>query len=214
VKIGIFGTGPMGGAIAAAMLALGHEVKLGTREPWSEKVRAWAAAAGPRASSGSFSDAARFAELAFLATRWDGTENALRLAGPDSLRGKVVVDVTNPLVLSPLGPPKLAIGHTDSGGEQVQRWLPGARVVKCFNSVGHALLAGPPLPGGPPDMFLCGDDPHARQTVSELCRALGWGSVDLGGIEGARLLEPLCVLWVTLGFRTNTWEHAFKLLRK
>src|SRR5207249_11744662 len=142
-----------------------------------------------------FAEAATFADLAVLATLWSGTENAIRLADPNSLAGKVVIDATNPLVFAPNAPPGLALGHTDSGGEQVQRWLPGSRVVKCFNTVGHALLAGPPLPGGPPDMFLCGDDPHARQTVSELCRALGWGSVDLGGIEGARLLEPLCVLW-------------------
>jgi 8-hydroxy-5-deazaflavin:NADPH oxidoreductase len=213
MKIGILGTGKVGQALAAGFLGLDHEVKLGTREPWAERVRVWAAQAGAKASAGSFSDAARFGEIVVLATAWAGTANALRIAEPANLRGKVVVDVTNPLELSNLGPPKLAIGHTDSGGEQVQRWLPGARVVKCFNSVGHAQMVKPRHAGGPPSMFLCGDDPAAKKIVGEICQAFGWLPLDIGGIEGARLLEPLCVLWVAFGFRTNTWDHAFKLLR-
>ena len=215
MKIGILGSGAVGQALGGGFAALGHEVKLGTREPWSEKPQAWATRTGPKASVGSFRDAAAFAEVAILATLWSGTENALKIAGTDNLKGKVVIDATNPLAFDKGGPPRLALGHTDSGGEQVQRWLPAARVVKCFNIVGNAHMVKPQFPGGPPDMFICGNDGDAKQTVDSLVRSLGWPpAIDIGRIEGARLLEPLCILWVVYGARTNTWNHAFKLLRR
>ena len=122
-----------------------------------------------------------------LATLWSGTENALRLAGAKNLAGKVVIDATNPLSFT-AGQPSLELGHTDSAGEQV--------------------------PGGPPDMFICGNEGAAKSAVTEILTAFGWDTIDIGGIEGARLLEPLCVLWLLYGLRTNTWNHAFKLLRK
>ena len=152
--------------------------------------------------------------MVVLATSWSGTENALKLAGPSSFAGKVVIDATNPLVFAPNAPPGLALGHTDSGGEQVQRWLPEARVIKAFNTIGHTHMFKPSFPGGPPDMFVCGNDGDAKQTVSDICAAFGLGVIDIGGIEGARLLEPMCIVWVTHGLRTGTWDHAFKLLRK
>ena len=163
---------------------------------------------------GTFADAAKFGDVVVLATSWSGTENALKLAGASSLAGKVVIDATNPLAFAPNAPPALAIGHTDSGGEQVQRWLPEARVVKAFNTIGHAHMFKPSFPGGPPDMFVCGNDADAKKTVTEICQAFGWPVIDIGGIEGARLLEPICILWVLYGIRTNSWNHAFKLLRK
>ncbi|HZF11681.1 MAG TPA: hypothetical protein VFE33_23085 [Thermoanaerobaculia bacterium] len=96
----------------------------------------------------------------------------------------------------------------------MQRWLPEARVVKAFNSVGAPHMIHPVFPGGPPDMFYCGNDEAAKKTVAEICTDFGWGTIDAGGIEGARLLEPLCILWVGYGMKTGTWNHAFKLLRK
>jgi predicted dinucleotide-binding enzyme len=214
-KIGILGTGEVGQSLGRGFVAHGHEVKMGSRDPASEKVRAWVAANGPRASAGTFAEAAEFAEVAVLATLWSGTESALGLAGPERLAGKVVIDATNPLVFTPNQPPGLALGHTDSAGEQVQRWLPAARVVKAFNTVGHAHMVHPQFPGGPPDMFISGNDAAARKVVAEICVAFGWSVVEVeGGIEGARLLEPLCLLWIDFGMRTGTWNHAFKLLRR
>lgn len=214
MRVGVLGTGDVGQTLGAGFAELGHEVMMGSRTPDSDKVRAWVKKTGPRASSGTFGDAAKFGELLVLATLWSGTEDALRMAGPKNFPGKVVMDVTNPLVFSPDGPPRLALGHTDSGGEQVQRWLPGARVVKVFNTVGYAHMVHPGFPGGPPDMFICGDDESARRSVAEICKAFGWPAIDIGGIEGARLLEPLCILWVTFGIRNGSWNHAFRLLRK
>jgi 8-hydroxy-5-deazaflavin:NADPH oxidoreductase len=213
-KIGILGTGDVGRALATGFAALGHEVKIGTREPGSDKVRGILAKIDRGATAGTFADAAAFAEVAVLATLWSGTENVIKLAGPANLAGKVVIDATNPLVFTPNAPPRLALGHTDSGGEQVQRWLPKARVVKAFNIVGHAHMVKPSFPGGPPDMFICGNDADAKKVVVEILADFGWPTTDVGGIEGARLLEPLCILWVGYGIRTGTWSHAFKLLRK
>ena len=214
VKVGVLGSGDVGKALGSGFAALGHEVKMGSRDPKSEKVTAWVAKIGARASSGTFAEAARFAEVAVLATLWSGTENALKLAGPDNLADKVVIDATNPLTFPPNAPPALALGHTDSGGEQVQRWLPRGRVVKAFNIAGNAHMFRPQFPGGPPDMFICGNDGEAKKTVTEILKAFGWPAIDIGGIEGARLLEPMCILWVLYGIRTASWNHAFKLLRK
>jgi predicted dinucleotide-binding enzyme len=111
-------------------------------------------------------------------------------------------------------PVGLAVGHTDSGGEEVQRWLPEAKVVKAFNIVGSAHMFKPDFPGGPPDMFFCGNDEATKRTVTEILKDFGWNTIDIGGIEGARLLEPMCWLWVTYAFKVGSWNHAFKMLRK
>jgi 8-hydroxy-5-deazaflavin:NADPH oxidoreductase len=207
MQIGVLGTGAVARALGAGFVGTGHEVKYGTRDPGSDKAKALGAV--------SFAHAAQFGELAVLATLWAGTENVIRLAGPDSLAGKVVIDTTNPLDFSHGPPPRLAVGCDDSAGEQVQRWLPRARVVKAFNIVGNASMVHPQFPGGPPDMFICGNDAAAKRTVTEICTSFGWpGALDLGGIEMARYLEPLAMVWIAYGIRTNTWSHAFKLLRK
>ena len=125
-----------------------------------------------------------------------------------------MIDTTNPLDFSAGIPPKLSVGHTDSAGEQVQRWLPNSRVVKAFNIVGSAHMFKPEFPGGPPDMFICGDDDQAKVTVTDLLQAFGWSGIDIGGIECARYLEELAMVWIRHFFRVNSVNHAFKLLRK
>jgi len=210
-KIGVLGSGNVGQTLGSGFLSLGCEFKIGSRDP--AKLSEWVAKNGAKASAGSFAEAAAFGEILVLATLWSGTESALRMADPKSSAGKVVIDVTNPLDFSQ-GAPRLALGCTDSGGEQVQRWLPAARVVKAFNTVGAHHMIHPDFPGGPPDMFYCGNDEAAKKAVAEICTAFGWDTIDVGGIEGARLLEPMCILWVGYGMKTGTWNHAFKLLRK
>jgi predicted dinucleotide-binding enzyme len=213
MKIGILGSGDVGQALGIGLTALGHDVKMGSRNAANPKVKAWVAQAGTHASGGTFADAATFGDVVIVATLWTGTENALKLAGAANLKGKVVIDATNPLDFSKGMPPSLALGYNNSGGEQVQHWLPGAKVVKCFNIVGSAHMVNPKFPGGPPDMFIAGNDAGAKQTVTDLCKAFGWPVMDIGGIEGARILEPLCILWVIYGAKTNSWNHAFKMLR-
>jgi 8-hydroxy-5-deazaflavin:NADPH oxidoreductase len=199
MKVGIIGSGDVGQALAAGFESRGHEVKIGSRDP----------------KKGSpFAEVAKWGDLLVVATLWSGTKSALDLAGPASFRGKVVMDVTNPLEFEEGKGARLALGHTDSGGEQVQRWLPGAKVVKAFNTVGYAHMVDPRFEEGRPDMFIAGDDPDAKKTVTQITESFGWGVIDAGGIEASRLLEPLCILWVDYGVKTGTWNHAFKLLRK
>jgi predicted dinucleotide-binding enzyme len=214
MKIGILGTGDVGKALGKAFLALGHEVKLGGRDAKNEKAAAWVKESGPKASSGTFTDAASFGELIVLATLGAANKAALEQAGPRNLEGKVLIDATNPLDFSRGFPPSLAIAGSDSGGEQVQRQAPGAQVVKAFNIVGNAHMFKPSFPGGPPDMFICGNDDGAKKKVTALLTDFGWNTVDLGGIECARYLEAMCLVWVLYAARTNQWNHAFKMLRK
>lgn len=209
VNIGVLGSGDVGRVLAAGFAALGHEVKVGSRDP--EKLREWASASA-RLSAGTFAEAARFGDILILATLGTATADAIGLAGHDAFRGKVLIDATNPLDFSKGMPPTLFVGTTDSLGEQIQRILPDARVVKAFNTVGNAHMINPRFPGGPPDMFIGGNDDAAKKIVSQICEHFGWGVIDLGGIEASRYLEPMCLVWVLHGARTGSWSHAFKML--
>lgn len=213
MKIAILGSGKVGRDLGLGFAGLGHEVKLGSRTPDKPEVREWIEKAGGGVSAVSYPEAAAFGELIILATPWAGTEHALQLAGHEHLEGKVVIDATNPFARKGGRLPSLALGCHNSAGEQVQLWVPKARVVKAFNQVGHELMVKPRLAGGPPDMFICGNDPEAKKQVAGILESFGWGSVDLGGIEAARLLEPLALIWVDYAILTKTRNHAFKLLR-
>jgi 8-hydroxy-5-deazaflavin:NADPH oxidoreductase len=213
MKIGVLGTGQVGKALASGFASRGHEVMIGSRE--AAKGQAVAAELAEGVSGGTFADVASWCELGVLATPWDGTQNAIEMAGAANFAGKVLIDVTNPLAFEEGAPPRLAVGHTDSGGEQVQRWLPDAKVVKAFNIVGNPYMVDPDLPGGPPDMFIAGNDADAKATVSEILESFGWpGGLDIGGIEGARYLEPMAMVWIVYGFGAGSFDHAFKLLRR
>jgi 8-hydroxy-5-deazaflavin:NADPH oxidoreductase len=214
MKIGILGSGDVAQTLGSAFVDLGHDVRLGSRSPDSDALRTWKGQAGPKASTGTFAEAAAYGEMLVVSTRGVENENAIRLAGPKHFSGKVVIDTTNPLAFTPGQPPRLAYGASDSAGERVQRLLPDAHVVKAFNTVGSPHMYRPIFPGGPPDMFYCGNDEAAKKTVAEWLKRFGWNPVDVGGIEGARLLEPMCVLWVTMGIRGGSWDIAFKVLHK
>lgn len=169
-------------------------MRLGTRFPARPELRHWVHSQAGDARVVSFAEAARFGDAVVLATDWKGTEHALELARPAHLAGKVVIDATNPLDFSSGMPPRLDIGHSDSGGEQVQRWLPGARVVKAFNTVIARHMVGPKCPGAAPAMWIAGNDDEAKNEVAGLLEELGWQTLDAGALSQARLLEPLALL--------------------
>jgi predicted dinucleotide-binding enzyme len=215
MKVGILGTGDVGRTLASAFVTLGHEVKMGAREASNEKSAAWVNQAGAKASSGTFADAAGFGDVVLLATHGLANREVLRAAGPARLEGKLLIDTTNPLDFSKGMPPRLAVGHTDSGGEQAQSAAPGARVVKAFNIVGHVSMFRPAYTDGPPDMLICGNDAEAKKQATSILHDFGWPEVvDFGGIEASRYLEPLCLVWVLYGAATGSWSHALKMLRK
>jgi len=213
MKVGVLGTGDVGKSIASAFLALDHEVTLGAREEGNATASGWARGAGPRAKSGTFTQAARSGEIIVLATLGTATPQAIEMAGSHFFDGKLVWDLTNPLDFSRGMPPKLLGGLGTSAGETHQRLLPQAKIVKVFNTVGNALFFRPKLQGGlRGDMFLCGNDAGAKQRTAELVREFGWDPVDVGGIEASHYLEAVCMVWVSNAMKNNAWNRVFKLL--
>ena len=131
-----------------------------------------------------------------------------------TLEGKTVIDATNPIAGGPVnGILPYFTGPNDSLMERLQKAAPGARFVKAFSSVGNAFMVNPSFPGGRPTMFIAGDDAGAKAQVTGILEQFGWDAEDVGGVEGARAIEPLCQLWCAPGFLRNQWAHAFKVLR-
>jgi 8-hydroxy-5-deazaflavin:NADPH oxidoreductase len=212
MKIGILGSGIVAQTLGAGFLKHGYEVMAGTRD--QTKLAEWAIA-HPRAHLGSFSEAAAFGEMIVLAVKGSASADALREAGAANIAGKIVLDTTNPIADAPPANGVLPFftSQTDSLMEQLQREFPKARFVKAFNSVGNTQMVNPQYAGGRPTMFICGNDDAAKKTVTTLLDRFGWETADMGKVESARAIEPLCMLWCVLGFKNNEWTHAFKLLR-
>ncbi len=213
MKIGVLGSGVVAQTLAEGFLKHGHEVTLGTRT--ASKLADWLAAhAGARI--GSFADAAEFGEVLVLAVKGAVAADVLRSAGNANIAGKVVIDPTNPIADSP---PDGGVLHfftdlEESLMERVQQEFPEVRLVKAFNSVGSARMVDPQFKGGRPTMFICGNDPEAKETVTGILHQFGWETADMGGAAAARAIEPLCILWCIPGFLRNEWTHAFKLLKE
>ncbi len=169
--------------------------------------------AGKMGSTGFFTQAASFGEVVVIAVKGEVVENVLQDVGPKSLGGKVVIDVSNPLDFSKGMPPSLFVGWSDSLGERIQRVLPSAKVVKCWNIVPNALMVNPSIAGTQPTMMICGNDASAKNVVKTFLQEFGWKDViDIGGIEGARYLESLVALWVRVVGALGNYNHAFKVL--
>ena len=217
MNIGILGSGEVGRKIADGCINLGHHVMIGTRNPEKEELQNWIDNPKYKESAfvGSFAEAASFGELIVLSTLWEGTENAINLAISSNFNDKIVVDTTNPLEFAKDTPPKLSLGYDKSAGETIQSLLPNSKVVKAFNTVGIPHMIHPNFPGGPPTMFICSNFKDAKDMIiQELLTPFGWDTIDIGGIEQSRLLEPLAMIWITYYIQTGSGNHAFKLLKK
>lgn len=214
MKVGILGSGDVGQAIGRGFASRGHDVTLGSRTPNSEKLKKWKKQAGAKAKTGTFAQAAAHGEILVLATLGAAAEDAIALAGASNFDGKLVLDVTNPLDFSKGMPRGLFVGTTDSLGERIQRKLPKAKVVKCFNTVSSIQMVDPRLKGAEPRMLICGNDAKAKKRTEAILKELGWAcAIDVGGIDGARWLEAAVPLWVRVAQVYNTWEHIFQPLR-
>src|SRR5215470_4590684 len=213
MKIAVIGAGNVGGTLGKRWARAGHEVAFGARDPADAKVAALVRESGPGARAASVPEAARQAAVVVLAVPWDSARDALAAAG--DLRGRILIDATNPVPLTPEGLRQgLVIGHTTSGGEQVARWAEGARVVKAFNTTGWQNMADPRYGPQGLTMLLCGDDGEAKTVVADLARPLGFEPVDVGPLRSARYLEALAMLWIDMavlqGFGTNFGFHLVK----
>lgn len=213
MKIGIIGSGVVAKTLGAGFVKHGHEVGLGTRDP--AKLVDWKAQ-HPGAQTMGFAETAAFAELVVLAVGGAVALDALRLVGAANIAGKTVIDATNPIGG---GPPVNGVlpfftTLTDSLMERLQSAFPDAHFVKAFNSVGAAQMVDPHFAGGKPTMFICGNDAAAKSQVAAILDRFGWETEDMGAIEAARAIEPLCMLWCIPGVARNDWSaHAFKLLK-
>ncbi|HVQ18368.1 MAG TPA: NAD(P)-binding domain-containing protein [Actinomycetes bacterium] len=201
MKFGVLGTGTVGQTIGGKLVDLGHDVRMGSRTASNETAAKWVASSGARASHGTFSDAAEFAEVVVNCTPGTVTLDVLKSVDAAAFDGKVMVDVSNPLDFSQGFPPSLSVVNTDSMAEQIQRTLPRVRVVKALNTVTADVMVQPGVVPGRHDLFIAGDDAAAKSDVRSLLTDFGWRSDDihdLGGISAARALEMYLPLWLQL----------------
>lgn len=212
-KIGILGSGIVGQVLANGFLKHGFEVKIGSRN--ESKLAEWKLKAGSKGSTGSFNEAASYGEIIVLAVKGIAALDALKLAGEDNLQGKTIIDATNPIEEQPPvnGVIKFFTSLNESLMEQLQTAFPGAHFVKAFSIVGNAFMVNPDFNGLKPTMFICGQNENAKKEVKEILDKFGWEIEDMGAMEAARAIEPLCILWCIPGLTKNQWGHAFKLLK-
>jgi predicted dinucleotide-binding enzyme len=211
-RIGIIGSGAVGQTLANGFIRHGYDVTIGTnsdskRGELIEKTHR-------KAKVASFEDTARFGDVIVVATKGSAAENAVKLAGTANLAGKVVIDTTNPIADAPPvnGVLKFFTSLDESLMERLQNLAPEARFVKAFSCIGNALMVNPALESRP-TMFICGNDADAKQQVTAILEQFGHDVADMGKVEAARAIEPLCMLWCIPGFLNNSWTHAFKLLK-
>ncbi len=212
-RVGVLGTGEVGRRLAEGFRSRGHDVMIGTRDPGKAELGEWLAGAGAGVGVATFEGAAAHGDLVVLAVLGDAADEVISRAGAHNFSGKVVVDAMNPLDFSAGFPPRLSISGHDSLGEHIQRALPDAKVVKAFNTIGNTYFVDPSFSEGKPTMLIAGNDEDAKRTVTELLGDFGWPDVvDIGGIEGSRELEAICIAWVKIGGARGAWNHGFRLL--
>lgn len=213
MKIGVLGSGIVAQTLAGGFLKHGYEVMMGTRD--QAKLAEWRGK-NPKAHAGSFSEAAAFGEAIVLAVKGAAATEVLSAAGSQNLAGKLVMDTCNPIADLPPnnGVLRFFTNLDESLMERLQKEFPSAHLVKAFNSVGAARMVNPEFKAGKPTMFICGENAGAKTTVTRILDDFGWETADMGGVEAARAVEPLCMLWCIPGFLHNQWSHAFKLLKE
>ena len=202
MKIAIIGAGNLGGALGRSWAKAGHTIIFGVRDPAAGKTRPPLASIGPSATSVVVPDAVRSGEVIVLATPWEAVPNVINAMG--DVRGKIIIDCTNPLFLNAEGSLSLSLGSSTSGAEEVARLATGARVAKAFNTYGYENFTDSSYPGFgelKPAMFYCSDDDEVKEIVEKLAKDLGFEPVDTGGLGMARSLEPLALLWIRLAMR-------------
>ncbi len=214
MKVGILGTGMVGATLGTKLIQVGHEVRMGSRSADNEKAAEWVKGNGSNASQGTFDDAARFGEVIFNCTAGTASLAALTAAGASNLKGKVLIDVANPLDFSKGMPPTLSVCNNDSLGEQIQRTFPSVKVVKALNTMNCILMVEPTLVPGEHEVFVCGNDAQAKDRVKEILKSFGWKSIiDLGDITAARGTEMVLPLWLRLMGLFQSPKFNFKIMR-
>ena len=225
MKIGIIGGGSVGQTLGAKLIANGHDVVIGIRNAsqaeldkdrqMAETLTAWRKKTGGKV--GIFADAAKHGELLINATSGGASLEALNQSGAANLKGKILIDIANPLDFSKGMPPAVITKYTQgtSVGEEIQAAFPDTHVVKAFNTIAAAVMVQPSLVKGDHDLLISGNDAAAKKTVSDFARKeFGWASiVDLGDIVGARGTEHYLPLWVRLWGATGSPFFNIKIVK-
>lgn len=210
-RVGVLGSGQVAQVLAAGFGKHGYPVSMGSREP--AKLAAFCQQHG--FGVGGLDEVAAGAEVVVLAVKGTAALEAVQAAGPGHLAGKLVIDCTNPIANEPPdnGAIRFFTGPNESLMERLQAAVPAARFVKAWSCVGNAFMVNPRFVGGPPTMFICGNDAAAKAEVTAILDQFGWSTEDMGSVTSARAIEPLCILWCLPGMLRNQWTHAFKLLK-
>jgi predicted dinucleotide-binding enzyme len=213
MKLAIIGAGNVGGTLATAWAQkAGHEIFFGVRNPTSDQTQAVVRRLEAKARAGTPAQAATFADFIVLTIPWNAAETAIRAMG--DLKGKILLDATNPLAMGPDGL-SLEIGHSISAGEMVQAWATGASVFKTLNTTGFGNMADPIFGGVKSVMFVAGDDAANKPKVIDLVGALGFEVIDAGPLRNARLLEAHAMLWIELALKRGLGrDFAFAIVRR
>ena len=214
MKVGILGSGIVGQTLASGFIKHDYEVMMGTRNP--NKLDEWKRKTGNKVSIKSVEETAKFGEIIVLAVKGTAAKEVLEMAGADNLDGKIIIDTTNPIAdVSPEnGVLKFFTSLDKSLMEDLQEKFSKVNFVKAFNSIGSAFMVNPDFDKIKPTMFICGNNDESKKIVSKILDRFGFEVEDMGEVEAARAIEPLCMLWCIPGFLKNEWAHAFKLLKK
>jgi predicted dinucleotide-binding enzyme len=211
MKIAVLGTGLVGQTIGSKLVHLGHDVMMGSRDEANPKAVLWAKDAGRKnAIFGTFANAASFGEIIFNCTLGTASLEALNMAGAANMKGKILIDTSNPIdYSSDLW--TLTVCNTDSLGEQIQRAFPETQVVKTLNTMNCNVMVEPSKLIERTDVFLSGNSAEAKATVASILRDwFGWKSIiDLGDITTSRGVEMYVVMWRHL--RLAVSSHRFNI---
>ncbi len=213
LKVAVLGSGIVGEVLADGFLKYGCEVMRSSREP--QKLDEWKAKAGSKARTGTFEQSAKFGDIIVLAVKGNAADSALSMCGIANINGKTIIDATNPIADLPPqnGVLQFFTNMNDSLMERLQNQFPDANFVKAFSCVGNAFMVNPKFPQGKPTMFICGNNKQSKAIVTEILTQFGWETEDMGAVEAARAIEPLCMLWCIPGINNNQWTHAFKMIK-
>ncbi|MFK7825263.1 MAG: NADPH-dependent F420 reductase [Oligoflexales bacterium] len=212
--IGVLGSGLVGQTLAEGLIQHGYEVMRGSRDP--NKLEEWLVKYRDSAGIGNFEETAKYGDILILAVKGSVAQNVIEMSGIKNLHGKTIIDTTNPIAEAPPqnGVISFFTDHNHSLMEHLQESAPQAHFVKAFSCVGNAHMVNPDFGDEKPSMFICGNEKNAKEETGQILKEFGWDVCDMGKVEAARAIEPLCMLWCIRGFLNNKWNHAFRLLVK
>jgi 8-hydroxy-5-deazaflavin:NADPH oxidoreductase len=229
-KIAILGTGSVGQTYASKFISLGYEVMMGTRDvarklASNEKdsygnpsFQEWYSD-NKKVKMGTFREAVAFGDIILNATRGVNSISILRQTDINDLKGKILMDIANPLDYTNGMPPAIQpeLNNTNSLGEEIQNEFPDVKVVKALNTMWAGLMVNPTmLNGGDHNAFICGNDTAAKMEVIQILKSFGWSEkniLDLGDITSARGTEMYLPLWLRIFRATNSGAFNIKIVK-